>query len=383
MSPDGQRLDLHLKGAGPTAYSRFADGRAVLRSSIREYLASEALVGLGIPTTRALALFGSEQVTIRSGAERCALLLRCSPCHIRFGHFEHFYYLGQYSDLIHLSDYVIDRYYPEARAEANPYFAMFQSVLDRSARLVALWQAYGFVHAVMNTDNMSIIGETFDYGPFTFMDRYEPDHIANKNDSRGRYAFSNQPSVMHWNLTALAQAITPLVNSELLQSELATFSDRYQQYFYQRLGQRLALAGEGIHHKSLIDDLLKTLADGGGDLNRFIYCLMDHTEQEIPLDCSGDSIGMKAWLTRFYTERDRSPDELSERIQKANPLNPVYTLRNYMCEEAIRDAQSGDFQRVNDLLALVQKPFKRNETLDHYGNAPPDWAAGVFLTCSS
>lgn len=383
LAPDGHRWDLHLKGSGPTAFSRFGDGRSVLRSSVREYLASEALHGLGIPTTRALALFGSDQFTMRSGAEHCALLLRTTRCHIRFGHFEHFYYSGQSSDLKRLADYVIQRYYPELSFEENPYFSMFKEVLDRSARLVALWQAYGFVHAVMNTDNMSMLGETFDYGPFTFMDRYEPDHIANKNDERGRYAFANQPSMMKWNLTALAQSLLPLIDRALLESALDSFSDRYHGYYYQRLAQRLALDGDGMSHKPLIDQMLNALADGGGDLNRFIYALMELDKNEKLKDCSGSSKWMTQWLTLFYKVRLNAAQGLPERLAQAKALNPVYTLRNYMCEEAIRDAQSGDYQRIHDLLALVKEPMTRNAALDHYGASPPDWASGIFLTCSS
>ncbi|MBR9827406.1 MAG: SELO family protein, partial [Oceanospirillales bacterium] len=179
VNAQGQRYDLHLKGAGKTAYSRFGDGRAVLRSSIREYLAGEAMAGLGIPTTRALCLLGSEEYTQRNGMEPCAMLLRVTPCHIRFGHFEHFFYSGQHDDLRRLADYCLERYFPELQSAEQPYLAMYREVLERTARLVAAWQAYGFVHGVLNTDNMSLIGETFDYGPYTFLDRYEPGHVAN------------------------------------------------------------------------------------------------------------------------------------------------------------------------------------------------------------
>ena len=383
LDPAGNRWDFHLKGAGKTAYSRFADGKAVLRSSIREYLVSEAMFGLGIPTTRALAIFGSEEFTLRNGAEPCAQVLRVTPCHIRFGHFEYFYYSGQHEDLKQLADYVIDRYYPDAKQAENPYLFMYQQVVERSAYLVAQWQSYGFVHAVMNTDNMSIIGETFDYGPFTFMDRYEPDHIANKNDDRGRYAFSNQPSIMQWNLAALAQALIPLIDKSDLEAQLDRFSTLYFDAYYTKLSQRLALPNPGVIHKALIDEMLALLEKQQGDLNRFILALTD-LEKGDALGAEEDSPeSYSEWLSRFYAVRHSEEEQLKSRLDYAKTLNPVYILRNYMCEEAIRDAHQGDYQRVNHLLAMVREPTKYYAPLADYADAPPKWAEGIFLTCSS
>jgi len=382
VAPNGQRWDIHLKGAGKTAYSRFGDGRAVLRSSIREYLVSEAMHGLGIPTTRALCLLGSEQRTYREGMERCALLLRVTPCHVRFGHFEYFFYSGQHDDLRRLAKYVIERYYPALVEHQTPYLELFREVMKRSANLVALWQAYGFVHAVMNTDNMSIIGETFDYGPFTFMDRYDPSHIANKNDERGRYAFRNQPSMMQWNLAALAQAMLPLVEPDQLEAELDRFSSLYERAYYTRLAQRLGFEQYEHSDKALIDGFLAQLERGKGDLNRSLYWLMQQTEVGLRLDESmGNSPEMPAVLKELFTRRARN--NWDARKGDCALLNPVYILRNYMAEEAIRDAEYGGYQRVNDLLALLANPFAINEPLAQYAGAPPNWAEAICLTCSS
>lgn len=384
LSPDGQRWDLHLKGAGQTRYSRFADGRAVLRSSIREYLVSEAMHGLGIPTTRALAIFGSEQYTMRNGAEPCAMVLRVTPCHIRFGHFEYFYYSRQHDDLQLLADYVIERYYPEYQQAPNPYLAMYQEVVKRSANLVALWQSYGFVHGVMNTDNMSIIGETFDYGPFTFMDRYEPDHIANKNDHQGRYAFSNQPSMMQWNLAALAQSLLPLIPKEELEKVLEGYAELYFNAFYAQMRARLALPGSGLEHRELIEQFLNLLAELGGDLNRAIRLLVEDQPLGDAIGIlEGDSDAFSDWLVRYQEAKESEPSNLNSRVETAKSKNPVYTLRNYMCQEAIRDAQDGDYRQVNDLLALVREPTKLSKSMAEYAGTPPDWAAGIMLTCSS
>lgn len=387
LAPDGQRWDLHLKGAGKTAYSRFGDGRAVLRSSIREYLVSEAMYGLGIPTTRALCLLGSDQRTMRNGLERCALVLRATPCHIRFGHFEYFYYSGQHDDLKILADYVISRYYSEFKDTEQPYLALYREVVKRSADLVALWQAYGFVHGVMNTDNMSIIGETFDYGPFTFMDRYEPDHVANKNDERGRYAFRNQPSMMQWNLAALAQSMLPLVERDALETELENFGHIFHQTYYNTLAKRLGFDFYEAPDKAIIDRMLKLLESGRGDLNRFLFWLMHQSSSDVSLDESaGTSAEMPDLVHQLIARRSRNGSKGDwDTMRKADcrQLNPVYILRNYMAEEAIRDADSGDFERINDLLRLLRNPHQVYTPLASYAGTPPDWSAAIGLTCSS
>ncbi len=236
----------------------------------------------------------------------------------------------------------------------------------------------------MNTDNMSIIGETFDYGPFTFMDRYEPDHIANKNDHQGRYAFSNQPSMMQWNLAALAQSLLPLIPKEELEKVLEGYAELYFNAFYAQMRARIALPGSGLEHRELIDQFLNLLAELGGDLNRAIRLLVE----EQPL---GDAIGIQEgaadafsdWLVRYQEAKQTEPSSFNSRVETAKSKNPVYTLRNYMCQEAIRDAQDGDYRKVNDLLALVREPTKLSKSMAEYAGTPPDWAAGIMLTCSS
>lgn len=201
---DGSAWELQLKGSGLTPYSRMGDGRAVLRSSIREFLASEAMHALGVPTTRALCITGSDQPVRREEMETAAVVTRAAPSFIRFGHFEHFCYSGQHDALRHLADFVIAHFYPECQTAEQPYAALLEAVTQRTAALIAHWQAVGFCHGVMNTDNMSILGLTIDYGPFQFMDGFDPGHICNHSDTMGRYAFGNQPAVAHWNLRALA-----------------------------------------------------------------------------------------------------------------------------------------------------------------------------------
>ncbi|WP_431688112.1 protein adenylyltransferase SelO [Hahella sp. NBU794] len=392
VTTDNQRLDLHLKGAGRTAYSRFGDGRAVLRSSIREYLVSAAMSGLGISSTRALCLVGSEEYTMRNGMEPCAMVLRVTPCHIRFGHFEHFYYLGQHDDLKLLADYCIERYFPGLQEAENPYLAMFNEVRDRTADLVAQWQSYGFVHGVMNTDNMSIIGETFDYGPFTFLDSYDPNFISNKNDTDGRYAFKQQPGIALWNLSALAQALLPLIPLEELKSALDGFAERYSAAFYGKMAQRLGFSAttQGVQdseQRRLIDELLSLFTTHNTDMNRFMRALGDYDGSESSLafmsDLSCDSRAFSSWKSDYRKQVDTSAATVPDRTQAMQQVNPEYILRNYMLEEAIREAHQGDYLLVQNLLRIVKNPFNAQPGAERYADAPPDWAGGICLTCSS
>lgn len=388
VNDSGERLDLHVKGAGRTAFSRFGDGRAVLRSSIREYLAGEAMVGLGIPTTRALCLIASEQYTQRNGMEPCALLVRVTPCHIRFGHFEYFYYTRQYEELKQLADYCLDRYYPECKAAENPYLAMYLEVQERTAELVALWQCYGFVHGVLNTDNMSILGETFDYGPYTFLDGYEPGHVANKNDDEGRYAFKRQPEIVLWNMSAFAQALVPLVPQKELELALTKFMGRFRHHEQKRMRARLGLQREEEGDVDLIAGLKKLATTQRLDLARFFYLLSecsgsDASSYEKLLGLVCDPVELNAWLASYRQrlEREAASDPIRQAQMKA--VNPRYILRNYMAEEVIREAHAGDYKPLNELVGLLRDPSTVHPELDRYHDEPPEWAAAICLTCSS
>lgn len=384
----GQRWDLHLKGAGQTAFSRFGDGRAVLRSSIREYLVSEAMHGLGIPSTDALCLLGSEEFTSRLGMEPCAMLLRVSQCHIRFGHFEWLYYTKRHDELKQLADYCIDRFYPEGRQADNPYLAMYQAVQTRTASLVAYWQAYGFVHGVLNTDNMSILGETFDYGPFTFLDAYEPDHIANKNDDAGRYAFFRQPAIVHWNLACLAQALLPLVERNALEAELETFMSQFEVQLLQRRKARLGLVNNEPGDTELVEKLWDLFKQNRTDITRFFSAIADLSTEQLSAQnlaefTHASEQSWMAWLDQYKQRITREMASEPIRKQQLRSVNPRYILRNYMAEEAIREATQGDYRLVNQLLPVLRHPAETHSHLQRYQAAPPDWARSICLTCSS
>jgi len=387
VNQQGQRWDLHLKGAGKTRYSRFGDGRAVLRSSIREYLVSEAMHGLGIPTTRALCLIGSEQHVMREGMEPCATVLRVTECHIRFGHFEHFYYSKQHDDLKELADYCIERYYPQVKSAENPYLAMYQEICERTAGLVALWQAYGFVHGVLNTDNMSILGETFDYGPYTFLDEYLPDYISNKNDDAGRYAFKQQPDIVQWNLTALAEAMLPLVDQEDLKDTLRGFAPRFVELRNRRLAARLGLITTQSTDAGFIEALLDIFTAQRIDFNRFFRALCDYQGENADRTalCAFvcDTAPLAQWLDQYDQRLQAEAASFPIRRQQMRSVNPKYTLRNYMAEEAIREAHVGNYVPVNQLLGLLRHPGDEHPDMQRYADTPPDWAGAICLTCSS
>jgi uncharacterized protein YdiU (UPF0061 family) len=236
-------LELQLKGAGPTPFSRRGDGRAVLRSSIREFLCSEAMHALGAPTTRALCLTGSDAAVWREERETAAVVTRVAQSFVRFGHFEHFSHSQQHEQLQTLADYVIEHFYPECSNDPHPYAAMLARVTQRTADMVAHWQSVGFCHGVMNTDNMSILGLTLDYGPFQFLDGYDPTHICNHSDTQGRYAFYKQPNVAYWNLYCLGQALMPLIkDQQQAVSALETFKTIYPQALAARFAAKLGFA---------------------------------------------------------------------------------------------------------------------------------------------
>src|SRR5881296_724297 len=237
----GEKWDLHLKGAGLTPFSRDDDGRAVLRSCIREYLCGEAMHGLGIPTTRALCVVGSEEEVLREQVETGATLLRLAPSHVRFGHFEFFYWRRQFDHLKTLADYVLAQHFPELMGRPDAYARFYHEAAVRTARLIAEWQAVGFAHGVMNSDNMSVLGMTLDYGPFGFLDDYNPGFICNHSDRGGRYAFHRQPDIGKWNLHALAQALLPLMSEDEAKQALTAYEPALVEHYRDLMRQKLGL----------------------------------------------------------------------------------------------------------------------------------------------
>jgi serine/tyrosine/threonine adenylyltransferase len=390
-SGTGQVFDLHLKGAGLTPYSRMGDGRAVLRSTIREYLCSEAMAGLGIPTTRALTMLASDSPVYRERVETGALLVRVAESHIRFGHFEHFFYTNQIEQLTLLADKVIEWHFPECTHQDNPYRALFGKVTQRTAEMIAHWQSVGFAHGVMNTDNMSILGQTFDYGPYAFLDEYNPSLVCNHSDYQGRYAFNNQPNIALWNLTALAHAFSPLIERDDLQQILSDYEPMLSRKYSQLMRKKLGLTTSQEGDSELFADLFTLLEHGSVDYTLFFRQLsyLDTVPNVSVIDYSSHQTDLGNWLERYRLRCDQEVDEAGSpitaerRCASMRGVNPKYVLRNYLAQQAIEQAENGDYSEVHRLAKLLADPYAEQVQYNEYSGSPPEWGKGIEISCSS
>ncbi len=384
--------EIQLKGAGRTPYSRMGDGRAVLRSSIREFLCSEAMHGLGIPTSRALCITGSPGPVRREELETAAVVTRVAPSFVRFGHFEHFAANDQEEQLRTLANYVIGRYYPECRSPeatspwgGNPYAALLHSVSERTAQLMAQWQAVGFCHGVMNTDNMSILGLTLDYGPFQFLDAFVPGHICNHSDHHGRYAYNRQPNIAYWNLFCLAQALLPLIeDQDTALAALESYKTVFPDAFMARMHKKLGLTQAQDSSEALVEPLLQLLAQNAVDYTIF-WRRLSHAVAEGQFepvrDLFADRAAIDAWLLS-YSELLALEDKAQTADLMLNS-NPKFVLRNHLGEQAIRAAKGGDFSELATLQRLLERPFDEHPGHEAYADFPPDWASSISISCSS
>lgn len=382
----GELWDLHLKGAGITPFSRDGDGCAVLRSSIREFIASEHLAALGIATTRALAVVSSDLPVRRELTETAATLLRLSRSHIRFGHFEYFYYTRQYDQLHQLMDHVLENYYPECLAAENPVQALFAAVTERTAQLLAGWQAYGFCHGVMNTDNMSIVGETLDYGPFAFLEHYTPGYVCNSSDIGGRYAFDRQVAMAEWNLTALGQTLTGRVELDALRETLTGFEPLYRKYYLQRMRARLGWQGFETGDGALLERLLEILQTAELDYNQFFRQLSEARDLAglLPLaDQCRVPQDLQQWLAEWWARAMPERRDNLARQHAMQAVNPLYVLRNSLIQEAIEAAHRQDYGPVRKLYALMSQPFVAQLGCEHYAQPTPAAKQAWPLSCSS
>jgi len=384
----GEKWDLHLKGAGMTPFSRDGDGRSVLRSTIREYLCSEAMYGLGIPTTRGLCIVGSDDKVYREQIETGATLLRMAPSHIRFGTFEVFYYRKQHEHLKVLADYAIDQHFPHLRDVAEKYARFFADVVERTAKLIARWQAVGWAHGVMNTDNMSILGLTLDYGPFGFMDDYDAGFICNHSDYNGRYAFNQQPYIGLWNLSCLAQALLPLADKGSLKAGLDTFTSVYERAYFALMRAKLGFTEERAEDEDLIRDFLGLLQGSHADYTIVFRELGTFSSAE------GATNGklrehfvnrerFDEWALRYRNRVLGESSRDDERQRRMNQANPTYVLRNYLAQAAIEKAQQKDFSEIDRLITLLQSPYRPQPGMDAYSAPPPNWGKHVAVSCSS
>ncbi|HLT43832.1 MAG TPA: YdiU family protein [Luteimonas sp.] len=423
VSAQGARLELQLKGAGPTPYSRSADGRAVLRSSVREFLCSEAMHHLGIPTTRALSLAGTGEAVVRDmfydghpRAEPGAIVCRVAPSFLRFGHFQLPAARGDVGLLRQLADFCIWRDFPHLldappgapldalrrRGAFTParYGAWFMEVCERTARTVAGWMRVGFVHGVLNTDNMSILGLTIDYGPYGWIDDYDPDWTPNTTDAQGRrYRFGWQPRVAHWNLAQLASALAPLFDDvETLQAGLDRYADAYAEAARDMASHKLGLAAREEGDEALLQRLLALMQAAQMDMTLAFRALadMDATSPVVaawdeafydPEPAAEHLPALQAWLDEWSQRVARDPLEGAARQARMRAANPRYVLRNYLAQQAIDAAEAGDPGAIHDLLEVMRRPCDDQPGREAYAARRPDWArtrAGCsMLSCSS
>jgi uncharacterized protein YdiU (UPF0061 family) len=385
---------LQLKGAGMTPYSRMADGRAVLRSSIREYLCSEAMHGLGIPTTRALALVGSPDKVLREELETAAVVTRVAPSFVRFGHVEHFAAKGQTDALRRLTDFVIEHHFPHLLpvTGAQRYLALLGEVTERTASLLAHWQSVGFCHGVMNTDNMSILGLTIDYGPFQFLDGFNPAHICNHSDHQGRYAYARQPQVAYWNLFCLGQALLPLTeDQDATVATLEGFKQDYPRRMNERFAAKLGFTDAQASDPALLEALLGLLATEQTDFTIFWRRLSHavghlaahdaaHAFQAVR-DLFIQASAWDAWLPLYLARIDKQDPVITS--QAMLRTNPKFVLRNHLGEQAIQQAKIGHFDEIHVLHRLLSSPFDEHPGFDSHAAFPPDWASSIAISCSS
>ena len=382
----GQRWDLHLKGAGPTPYSRFADGRAVLRSTIREYLASEALHHLGIPSSRALCLITSDEPVYREKPEPGAMLVRVCQSHLRFGHFEYFYHSRQHDKLQQLFDYCFKYHFQDCLQTDSPYAAMLEKIVVDSAKLIAKWQAFGFNHGVMNTDNMSIHGITFDFGPFAFLDDFEPDFICNHSDPQGRYSFDSQPGIALWNLNALAMAFSPYLSHEQISVILQQYEPALLKEYGQLMRAKCGLKANYPGNSDIINQWLDMLASEKQDysLSFRLLCDFDPSQPHGELrDRFIDRPRFDRWAELLASSLTEQQSDIQQRRQDMLTCNPAIVLRNYLAQQVIEQAEQGDFGPFEQLLQALAQPFADNPAFSHFTQPPPSWGKSLEISCSS
>ena len=384
----GERWDVQLKGAGLTPFSRMGDGRAVLRSTIREYLCGEAMHALGIPSTRALCVVGSPEPVYRETVETAAVLTRLAPTHVRFGTFEFFYYRGRQERVRELADYCIAHHFPHLAAGQDKYRDFLRETVARTARLVAQWQAIGFAHGVMNTDNMSVVGLTIDYGPFGFLDEFDARLVCNHSDYGGRYAFDQQPAVALWNLSRFAETLLPLVGREEAVAALDEYAPQFAGAYGAGMRAKLGLTTERPDDAALVSGLLGLLQQSGADYTRFFRRLSElkttPDEKDEPLrDMLVDRAGFDAWAESYRARLRSESGSDEERRARMLKTNPVYVLRNHLAQRAIELAQGGDFAETEALLEALQNPFEERPGLERLAEPPPAGGRRVVVSCSS
>ncbi|WP_430240813.1 protein adenylyltransferase SelO [Neorhizobium sp. DAR64861/K0K2] len=378
MDRAGQRRDIQWKGAGPTPFSRRGDGRAALGPVIREYVVSEAMHALGIPATRALAAVSTGELVQREQEQQGAVFVRVAASHVRVGTFQFFAARGDTDGVRTLANYVIERHYPDLMDARNPYLALLQAVADRQAELIARWLGVGFIHGVMNTDNMTISGETIDFGPCAFLDEYDPMKVFSSIDRQGRYAYRNQPGIGQWNIARLAEALVPLIDAdegkavEAANAVLKAFGDTFQAHWIEVFRAKLGLVTARDGDGDLVQGLLSAMEENEADFTRTFRALCNAAEghDDDLLACFADTAKLREWLPKWnerLAEEGRSPADVATEMRG---VNPWLIARNHRIEEAIAAANYGDFSFFEKLVEALEKPFEERPEFADYAIAP-------------
>ena len=361
ITPSGHRRDIQLKGSGPTPYSRGGDGRAALAPMLREFIVSEAMHALGIPTTRSLAVVSTGEPVFRDSALEGAILTRVAASHIRVGTMQWAAAHRDHDALRALADYTRARHYPQLADAAEPYLALFDLIVDAQARLIARWQLVAFIHGVMNTDNMALSGETIDYGPCAFMDAYDPDTVFSSIDHAGRYAYGNQPAIAQWNLTRLAEAMLPLFDTvtesavERATASLNRFSELFERYWLDGMRSKLGLFTPDAEDKALVDGLLAWMSRQGADFTNVFRSLSRATTAAA---LASEDAGFGAWYSHLEARRSRQPQSASAAEGLMQRHNPAFIPRNHLVEEALAAAANEhDYSVMQRLLDVLARPY--------------------------
>jgi uncharacterized protein YdiU (UPF0061 family) len=380
----GRRRDLHLKGSGRTPFARGGDGKAAVGPMLREYVVGEAMHALAIPTTRALAVVATGDRVRRETLLPGAVLVRVAASHLRVGTFQFAAAQGDPDLLRRLADHAIARHHPHARDAERPYLTFFEAVVEAQASLVASWMLVGFIHGVMNTDNMAISGETIDYGPCAFMEAYDPATVFSSIDHGGRYAYGNQPGIAQWNLARLGETLLPLLDADLQAAVAAAtevlhgFAARYQEHWDRGMRAKLGLGDRAPQDEALVDDLLVVLQAQRVDFTAFFRALAAAARgDEKPLRAlAAEPAALESWLGRWRAELASTGAELRRAAEAMDEVNPVYVPRNHLVEDALAAATAGDLAPFERLVDVLSAPFEERPGLELYAApAPPDFGA--------
>ncbi len=377
-------IDLQLKGSGLTPYSRMGDGRAVMRSVIREYLCGEAMHGLGIPTTRALGVIATNQDVTREFNEPGAIMIRTGESHIRFGHFEHLYHHDKKHLVQNLADHVIGVYHDDKFTGNDKYKNWFIDLVARTAKMIARWQAVGFCHGVMNTDNMSILGLTIDYGPFGFMDDFDAGYVCNTSDHQGRYAYDQQPSIGLWNLQALSYALQPLISFSDIKTILETYGQIFAKEYHTIMAKKLGLK-KLDDNREILRDLLTLMHQDAVDYTIALRTLsnarnLDDSAGFIALFKNEENV--QKWCHNYFGFV--ATNGVKKRMDVMRQTNPKFILRNWIAEDVIRAViDNKDYSKIDDVLNILRDPFSEHDAFEHYAAAPKEEQKNICLSCSS